>query len=940
MAKPASSVESPQSNLMDSPLGEPWTQFSEKLASSNDRLITELEGCWLDLRQILKDQLRQLEALSLPPLEPSVLEHFQQVRQELGQKMLNDPLAQWDRKRPYQRAEISLERYDRSLGDLIRTLPTNISLNGAQTLAVLDPWIPSGLLRRIAPLRRKERLLALESLVAAALGKLAAARSRIEGEYLLVLLLACRQLKKNWELARALLDASLEAAPTQSKLAAQREVAEAATKEVVRQAEAALEGWRQWHALSLHGFARAILSVVVWRRANRLPATDGRATALAHWAEQLRSVETEVKLEQTLERSERQILNVFHAGLKGAEGELAGLREELENFIDWLRHRIEGSGDEDLPPPKGGVIPALSRLSELVSGLKLELRALPQTCDALAALSALPKRRSRSRQLRPRQTLDQAFHRSGYGKIRRVLEEVELQHRKIVQQIERAREVVSFGMGSDETERDPDPQVTQEALKNAQSLLEFQRAEIPDWQSSASGQTASALAGVFIETRLILRQVRLGAFAYLAQQGLRRALMIGAEDAVTRTVRVLQRAYKVTERGALEFLIYIGWRQAPTAGKAEVTTRVFLPQEFVADLSVKELPAIYRRLFRFEAVQDPRFLVGRDRELAAVAEARSFWEAGRPVALMIVGERGSGKTSLINCALEKNLQGLEVIRGEFKDRLTSESELTGFLMSLMEVAEPTQLLQFFSERRRVVILEELERTFLRQVGCYAALRALQRFIAATCSSTLWILVVNQVAFKFLNATVRLGESFSHRLDAASASRDALRQAIMLRHNLSGLRLQFALPPSHHPFRERVKALFQGQADPEAIFFNTLAKESAGVFRTAFNIWLGQIERVESGLLYMKPLVSPDLSPLISALDITDLFTLVAILQHGSLTPEEHARIFQKSVMTSRSQIDGLVAREIIEPDPGRPGFRVRPEALRVVHEALYRRNLL
>jgi hypothetical protein len=244
------------------------------------------------------------------------------------------------------------------------------------------------------------------------------------------------------------------------------------------------------------------------------------------------------------------------------------------------------------------------------------------------------------------------------------------------------------------------------------------------------------------------------------------------------------------------------------------------------------------------------------------------------------------------------------------------------------------------EKRRVVILEEMERTFLRQVGCYGALRALQRLIAATCSSTLWILVVNQVSFKFLDATVRLGESFSHRLDAASASRDALRQAIMLRHNLSGLRLQFALPTARNQFLGQVRAVFQGQADPEAIFFDTLAKESAGAFRTAFDIWLGQIERVESGLLYMKPLVSPDLSPLISALDVTDLFTLVAILQHGSLTAEEHARIFQKSVMTSLSQIDGLLAREIVEADPGRPGFRVRPEALRVVHEALYRRNLL
>lgn len=198
----------------------------------------------------------------------------------------------------------------------------------------------------------------------------------------------------------------------------------------------------------------------------------------------------------------------------------------------------------------------------------------------------------------------------------------------------------------------------------------------------------------------------------------------------------------------------------------------------------------------------------------------------------------------------------------------------------------------------------------------------------------------ETAFRFLDAAVNLGPSFSHRINAATASRDDLAQAILLRHNLSGLRLQFALPPSANRFLHRLKSLLQNEADPETIFFDALAKESAGIYRTAFDIWLGHIEAVEAGALYMKPLAVPDLSPVIDDLDLADLFTLVAILQHGSLTSEEHALIFQKSVAASQAQTDELVAREILERDPGRAGFRVRPEAMRVVREALYRRNLL
>ncbi|MEP7273642.1 MAG: hypothetical protein ABI882_19245, partial [Acidobacteriota bacterium] len=226
------------------------------------------------------------------------------------------------------------------------------------------------------------------------------------------------------------------------------------------------------------------------------------------------------------------------------------------------------------------------------------------------------------------------------------------------------------------------------------------------------------------------------------------------------------------------------------------------------------------------------------------------------------------------------------------------------------------------------------------IGHYAAMRELQRLVTASSSTTLWIIVTNQIAFRFLDAAVGLGQSFSHRLNAASADRDALREAILLRHNLSGLRLQFTPPPDERTLANRFRNRLLGQADPEKIFFDQLAKLSGGVFRTTFEIWLGQIETVQAGALIMKPLAAPDLAPVIDALNLDDLFTLVAILQHGSLMPEEHAVIFQKSLPASRARIDELLAREILEPDPNRPGLRVRPEALRVVQEAMYRRNLL
>jgi hypothetical protein len=326
--------------------------------------------------------------------------------------------------------------------------------------------------------------------------------------------------------------------------------------------------------------------------------------------------------------------------------------------------------------------------------------------------------------------------------------------------------------------------------------------------------------------------------------------------------------------------------------------------------------------------------------LGAIEEARSLWESGRKVAMIIVGERGSGKTSLINCALKRCLHDFEVVRTEFARRILSAAEMRGFLAGALEAADPDRLEQTLADRRRVIILEELERCYLRQVGYYRAIRELQRLIAATCTTTLWILATNEIAFQLLHPAVDLGQTFSHRINAGTATRVDLRQAILLRHDLSGLRLQFAPPAQPGRLADRLRQGFHDHRDPESEFFESLSRESAGVYRSAFDIWLGHIEGAHAGILYMKKIELPDLSHVIDDLTQEDLFTLLAIPQHGGLTAEEHATIFQKTVAASRAQLDGLLAREIIEPEPGRPGLRVRPEAMRIVREALYRRNLI
>ena len=91
---------------------------------------------------------------------------------------------------------------------------------------------------------------------------------------------------------------------------------------------------------------------------------------------------------------------------------------------------------------------------------------------------------------------------------------------------------------------------------------------------------------------------------------------------------------------------------------------------------------------------------------------------------------------------------------------------------------------------------------------------------------------------------------------------------------------------------------------------------------------------------MRQISELTLDDIVAELDTSDLFSLVAILQHGSLTLQEHSQIFALNLESSAGQLEELVSRELLEEDPVHIGLRVRPEAMPVVKEALFRRNLL
>lgn len=648
---------------------------------------------------------------------------------------------------------------------------------------------------------------------------------------------------------------------------------------------------------------------------------------LAWWRRYAEAVTGALALEEALWETDRRIGEVSLIAIAQLGQERSVLLGEMDGLIAWL----EGAAGQQPGRQASLLLPEdrLRRWREATWAAVREL--LPAQLEVVARWVPLPRRRLPWRLIRPQGELLAALEIVAEPLLLAAFREAGSLHRAILQDLERARQVIAFSQEITEREGEAGKAAAREALQNASLLLRHRRDSLPEVLPWLQPLVRQATAAAFYRAQLELDRDRFGLWGYLAREGWQQAVSAARAWSLDHLRRAARGLRDLWRRLSAQLLARIGWEQFARPAPVRVERREILSESLGVDLAPRGLPRIYQRLFRPEPVEDPRFLVGRQAEMAAMAELRSLWEQGRAACGLVVGERGSGKTSLLNCACVQIFRDVEVVRTQFQHRIWMAAEMRQFLQERVGVD---------AERRAVVILEELERAFLRCVGGFDAFRELLRTMVATSGRLLWIVAMNKAAFQLLRAALSLERYFSHRVNATTVERSHLEEAILMRHHLTGLRLHFLEPAEFDRRRSRWSARLGLRASPQQAFFDALYRESEGLFRSAFELWLSHIERSEAGVLYVKPLESVNYQSLLADLSLEDLFTLQALMQHGSLTPEEHALVFGTRLKASEDRLELLEDRELIQPDPGRAGYRVRPEAARAVRVALHRSNLL
>ncbi len=919
---------------------ETWGEFGRELQSRSARLCAELHGVWKDLSALAGVQRESFSALGGPEVSPERPQSIDAFFASAGPALLANPFAAYGQRRPLQRSLAAMEEYESVLGDLLRRLPKTVEFSGRDLVQLtgVDRFSPMGLWR---PLDRRSRTIPLRDVITDHLQRAVLRRSALDGAFQQLLAESSLHLLASWQAyRRAFLAALTRSEAERVDLHAARKWWTEQTARHEQRASLLLARYDAWARSVFAELSAAFL-------AKPRPASDGRRAGrteahkkhLSFWSRQQRAVRSVIDLELHLAELARETAKVTVKSVESLNAEHAELIDELDGAIAWLRQWPVQDSDA-FPQPKARLLSSEERVSEWLRRASARIREeLPVSVEALEPRRALPGWRKPWRNLEPERIFLSALAQHGAPVLLNGFKEAEAVHRAMVREIERAREVVSFGLETARAESRGGEAFSREAVSNALTLLTYHKGATPDIRSGVDASAAQAEAVLLLESDLALEKSRIGLLAHITRQRGGRAfrqLEILLGQAVRTGSRYVWAGTRTAHRWAL---LKIGWIAAPERRAEPVVRRVDLAETLEVHLHARDLPMIYRRLFRLAPVEDPRFLVGRDVEMAGFADALRRWEEGKGASVIVIGARGSGKTSLINCAASGVFAHCDVVRGQFCERLQTPAQMTAFVRRLLHLSEDTDVAAALGGTRRVILIEEFERTFLRAANGFEALRALLDLMYSTGRSTLWVFSVNEAAYRYLDAVVGLGRHFSHRINAMSVVQEHLTGAILQRHGLSGLRLEFAPLPEEDPRVSGLRRFLGFEQDRRKLFLDALYEESEGIFRSAFELWQGCIERVEGGIVHMRQPLTPDYERIAAGMTLEDCFMLKAILQHGSLTAEEMAQVLAMSARDGLRQLERLQLLDILEPEPACPGLRVRPEAGRLVREALSRRNL-
>jgi hypothetical protein len=385
-----------------------------------------------------------------------------------------------------------------------------------------------------------------------------------------------------------------------------------------------------------------------------------------------------------------------------------------------------------------------------------------------------------------------------------------------------------------------------------------------------------------------------------------------------------------------------------------------------SDVLYATLPLVYQRLYSLKPVADPALLVARDRILSEIEERCRAWRDEDGIPLVLYGHPGVGMSSLFLILAERlRATGTRTVHAGLDHRFRTESALAAHLAETIGLPASDSLDGLTAAILAapkdtipdVVALEGLEHLYLRIPGGTDLIERLLTLVSETEPRVFWIASATHAAWQLVRKAEPTAVSQVEQIELSSLRADEVREAVLARHRRSGVPFDYEEPTEgRHLLRRRLRRIQGSEARREVLeqdFFENLHQASGGNIRLALFHWLRAADFASvPGELRVRPVESVDFS-FLDGLDLTQNFTLKALLEHRTLTLQDHDAIFRLPRQESFQIMESLMNRFLVEPvgDPGgedrRAGaehdqrrYRIRPLLAGAVSAHLAGRNIV
>lgn len=335
---------------------------------------------------------------------------------------------------------------------------------------------------------------------------------------------------------------------------------------------------------------------------------------------------------------------------------------------------------------------------------------------------------------------------------------------------------------------------------------------------------------------------------------------------------------------------------------------------------LQKLPFIYRKLFDGTPLESADFFFGKDRFIEKVKQAKNGFVNNKISSLIIIGEPGSGKRSLLNTIRNNVLSDDEYLYHQFGRTVTAKEDLLNQISGLLGFKRTLSLDEMIlylndKSRKKIIVVESLNKLFLRGVGGFEALEAFVYLVSMTNKNAFWITTIGKNAFRFVDVNFDLGAAFAFKIRPADFHMKEVSTIVLSRHNATGYDLEF-IGDDIKKFKDRMLKIKSRKEEQKLLsekYFKKLEEYSEGNIISGMYYWLQSIRTVKENTIFIELPRRMSLR-FLSSFDNIYMLTLSNILLHGWMTDEEHSKMFNVSIERSRDVLNYLASFSLIYVD--------------------------